>query len=85
VNAVNGGNGNTFGDGLRCVGGSVVRLQVRTASAAGGSATTVDIASAGGVSAGDLLRYQLWYRDSVTTPCGSGYNLSNGIELTWGA
>jgi uncharacterized membrane protein len=84
-NAINAGSGNTFGDGLRCAGGSVIRLQVRAASAAGASSTTVNIATKGGASVGDIRRYQLWYRDPSTSPCGSGYNLTNGVEVTWGA
>jgi hypothetical protein len=83
-NAVNSGSGNAFGDGLRCAGGGVVRLQVRAASAAGESATTVDVAAGGGAAAGDLRRYQLWFRDPGSgSPCGNGFNLSNGLELTW--
>ncbi|MDP6763141.1 MAG: hypothetical protein QF860_09790 [Planctomycetota bacterium] len=80
-NAVNGGNGNAFGDGLRCAGGSVVRLQVRSASGGGTSATTIDIAAAGGVSAGDTKRYQLWYRDPASSPCGTTFNLTNGVGV----
>ena len=71
-----------FGDGLRCVGGGVLRLEVRCSSA-GHSQTTISIADKGGVSAGDLRRYQYWYRDTDSTPCGSGFNLTNGYELTW--
>jgi uncharacterized membrane protein len=85
VNAINGGNGNIFGDGLRCAGGSVVRLQVRTANAGGSSSTSNDIATKGGVSSGDVRRYQLWYRDPMSSPCGSGFNLTNGVEITWDA
>jgi hypothetical protein len=83
-NAINGGNGNVFGDGLRCAGGSVKRLQVRF-SAGGTSQTSVSISNAAGnVTAGSLRRYQLWYRDpSVSAPCQSGFNLTNGIEITW--
>ena len=81
-NAINGGQGTYFGDGLRCVGGSVIRLEVRFSSA-GNSQTTIPIADKGGVSAGDLRRYQHWYRDTDSTPCGSGFNLTNGYELTW--
>jgi hypothetical protein len=84
-NAINAGSGNTFGDGLRCAGGSVIRLQVRAASAAGASSTTVNIATKGGASVGDIRRYQLWYRDPSASPCGSGFNLTNGVEVTWGA
>ena len=86
-NAVNSGNGNPFGDGLRCAGGSVVRLEVHFANA-GNSFTadsTISVATKGGVSAGQTKRYQYWYRDSGTSPCSSLFNLTNGYELTWGA
>mgnify|MGYP006315062565 CR=1 FL=1 len=39
--AVNGGAGVAFGDGLRCAGGSTVRLQVVFASPSGESSTTM--------------------------------------------
>jgi len=84
-NAVNAGNGNNFGDGLRCAGGGVIRLQVRFASSNGDSATTISVSSAGLTAPGDVKRYQLWYRDPVTSPCGTQFNLSNGVEVTWGA
>jgi hypothetical protein len=87
-NAINGGNGNPFGDGLRCAGGGVIRLEVKFANAANNftSATTGSISGTGGVSAGQTKRYQLWYRDpSSTAPCQSGFNFTNGYEVTWGA
>ena len=84
-NAINGGAGNPFGDGIRCAGGGVIRLQVAFADANGESATSIDIGANGGVSAGDIKRYQLWYRDPNTSPCGGTFNLSNGIEITWQA
>ena len=82
-NAINGGLGNAFGDGLRCAGGAVVRLEVVTASLAGTSSTSVPIAATGGVLAGQTKRYQLWYRDPIGTPCGSGFNFTNGYEIVW--
>ena len=81
-NAVNGGAGNTFGDGLRCAGNQVVRLEVQFSSG-GTSATTVSIANKGGVNAGETKRYQLWYRDSTGSPCNNDFNLTNGYEITW--
>jgi len=86
-NAVNSGNGNPFGDGLRCAGGNVVRLEVRFANAGNGftTQTTISVASKGGVSVGQTKRYQYWYRDSGTSPCGSLFNLTNGHELVWQA
>ena len=84
-NAVNSGAGNPFGDGLRCAGGSVVRLEVQFANAGNGfqAQSSISISSKGGVSAGQTKRYQYWYRDSGSSPCGSLFNLSNGYELVW--
>ncbi|MCB9915395.1 MAG: hypothetical protein H6828_09635 [Planctomycetes bacterium] len=84
-NAVNGGGGNLFGDGLRCAGGNVVRIQVIAADASGNSATTADVVAAQiqPLVPGDVRRYQLWYRDPAGSPCGSFFNLTNGVEVTW--
>ncbi len=86
-NAVSGGGGIVFGDGLRCAGGQLQRLQVRFSDASGYSATTVAIAAKTGISAGETKRYQCWYRNQSTPACGLGvneFNLSNGYELVWG-
>jgi hypothetical protein len=78
---VNGGAGAVFGDGLRCVGGTIVRLGIRTAS--GGVATIgPGLAAQGGWSAGLSFDFQCWYRN-VSGPCGSGFNLSNGRAITF--
>jgi len=84
-NAVNSANGNPFGDGLRCAGGSVKRLEVQFANAANSftASSTISVSVAGAVSAGQTKRYQYWYRDSGTSPCSSLFNLSNGYEITW--
>ena len=79
--AINGGHGVPVGDGLRCVGSAVVRLQVRTSDALGNSFTTVNLAA--GVNPGDLHTYQLWYRDPAGSVCGAGFNLTNGVQLIW--
>ncbi|MCH2106959.1 MAG: hypothetical protein MK291_09990 [Planctomycetes bacterium] len=84
-NAINSGDGIQFGDGLRCSGGAVIRLQVRFADSNGESATTIDVGAVGANAAGDVKRYQLWYRDPNATPCGGTFNLSNGLEITWAA
>jgi len=83
VNAVNGGLGSIFGDGLRCAGGAVTRLQVRFFDALGAGSTTLDLAVKGGVASGDVRYYQLWYRDPGASPCGTEFNTSNGLEITW--
>jgi hypothetical protein len=83
-NAVNAGTGNSFGDGLRCAGGSVVRLGVRVANPAGEASTMgISLGATGQASAGDTRRYQLWYRDPNGSPCGNLFNLTNGLEVVW--
>ena len=83
-NAINSGNGNPFGDGLRCAGGGVVRLQVRFADALGTSSTSTSIAATGGVAPGDVKRYQVWYRNPPAGFCGAfTFNLSNGVQVNW--
>ena len=81
--SVNGTSGVVFGDGLRCAGGSVTRLQVRTANSFGIASTSINVAAVGGVSAGQTRRYQWWYRDPAGSPCGGGFNTSNGLTITW--
>lgn len=80
--AVLGGQGLAFGDGLRCAGGAVVRLQIVSAGAAGHASTSVAISAVGNVTAGSTRYYQTWYRDPVG-PCGNGQNLTNGLEIVW--
>ncbi|MCB9914934.1 MAG: hypothetical protein H6828_07265 [Planctomycetes bacterium] len=81
LNQVNGGAGNPFGDGLRCAGGSVVRLGVRIADASGSATWGPGLGATGGWSFGDTRRFQTWYRDPSGTPCGNAFNLSNGYEV----
>ena len=83
-NALNNGLGVPFGDGLRCVGGAARRLQIVNSDFTGAAQTTVDVAAQGGVVAGDLRRYQLWFTDPGSI-CGALFNLSNATELTWQA
>ena len=82
-NAINGGDGITFGDGLRCAGGGVIRLQVRFPDASGDASTSISISVKGGCIAGDLKRYQNWYRDPASSVCGATFNLTNAVEVTW--
>ncbi len=84
-NAVNGGDGNPFGAGPRCAGGSVRRIEVTFANTGNDltTSTSVSIATQGDVSVGQTRHYQYWYRDSLGSPCSSGFNLSNAYEVTW--
>jgi hypothetical protein len=83
LNAVNGGAGVVFGDGLRCAGGSVQRLGVQNSDSAGGATWGPGLAPNGGWVAGDTRRFQAWYRDPVGSPCGFTFNLSHGVEVTF--
>lgn len=82
-NQTNGGQGLVFGDGLRCAGGGVIRLQVVVANGSGASSTNIDIAAKGMVSPGQTKRCQLGYRDPSNSPCSSTFNLTNGLGITW--
>ena len=82
LDAISGGNGTPFGDGLRCAGGSVVRLGVEVPSANGDAIWGPRLRAQGGWSSGDTRRFQGWYRDPGG-PCSSGFNLTNGIEVTF--
>jgi hypothetical protein len=32
---------------------------------------------------GDTRRFQVWYRDPVGGPCGSAFNLTQGVEVSF--
>jgi hypothetical protein len=83
-----GGAGAVFGDGLRCASGSITRLGAH--STPGGMAhypdgTDSPVHVHGGVSAGDVRTYQTWYRNANPSFCTPlTFNLTNGLQLTWG-
>lgn len=84
TNAIAGGDGVLFGDGLRCAGQNIIRLQIVTPDATGTATTNIAIGTKGMVGPGDGLRYyQAWYRNPSNSPCGNGFNLSNGYEINW--
>ncbi|MFT4540775.1 MAG: hypothetical protein ACI835_003233 [Planctomycetota bacterium] len=79
--ALNSGSGLTFGDGLRCVGGSVVRVSIQAIDGSGSASWGPGLGSTFGWVSGDTILLQAWYRDPVGGPCGSGFNLTQGLEL----
>lgn len=74
---------NFLGDGFLCAGGGIIRMEIVTASPQGTSQTSIEVEQVGGVQAGDVRDYQLWYRNPGTSPCNSGFNLTNGVEIQW--
>lgn len=69
-----------FGDGFRCLGGRVYRLNpLQTVDANGRVVRAVDTQTLpGAVQAGSAVHFQFWYQDPGG-PGGSGFNLSNGL------
>jgi hypothetical protein len=84
----NSGAGVLFGDGLLCVGGTLIRLAVKAAQG-----TTINypaagdplISAVGGIGPNGALRtYQVWYRDANLSFCTpSVFNLTNGLYVVW--
>ena len=82
-----------FGDGMRCVGGTLVRLSVKAivggAAAfpvAGDPTVSARSAAAGDViAAGTLRYYQTHYRDAVVFACAppATFNVTNGLSVMW--
>lgn len=86
--------GVVFGDGIRCISGTIVRLGTR--NAAGGasyplpgdpSITARSAARGDPIAPGTTRNYQAWYRDAVPgfcpSPLGGDLNVSNGVRITW--
>ena len=92
LNQLGGGNGVLFGDGIRCIGGTVIRLGIVTAAGNASSypspnppaVNAIPISVKGFNLAGDVRNYQLWYRDSTIGFCTANvFNLTNAVNVTW--
>ena len=81
--SVAGGLGAAFGDGLQCAGGNIRRLDIVVASTQGAANSMSSISVSGAALPGQALNYQWWYRDPGASPCGNGFNLSNGLQIVW--
>jgi len=73
-----------FGDGQRCVFGSLKRYPLEMSSAGGVIVFGPGQIVAGGIptAAGDTRHYQAWYRD-LGGPCGNSTNVTNALSVTW--
>jgi len=80
------GSGASFGDGLRCAGGTVIRLGTKT-NVSGVSQYPVgadpSISVRGLNSAGAFRVYQVWYRNAAAFCTPSTFNLTNAVSVTW--
>jgi hypothetical protein len=83
---VNGGSGAIFGDGLRCLSGTIKRLGSKISIAGSAhypAAGDLTISVRGNVPAsGGTFFYQAWYRN-FGGPCGTGINMTNGLKIVW--
>lgn len=82
-----GGTPVVFGDGLRCVGANVVRLGPRTNAGGASSWPGVGdptVSVRGGVVTPGQRTYQVWYRNTAPFCTADGFNLTNGVIVTWG-
>ncbi len=81
-----GGAGVVFGDGLRCAGGSVVRLGTQD-NALGASAYPgvgdPSVSVRGACAPGDVRVYQAWYRNVASFCTPDGFNLTNAWQIVW--
>jgi hypothetical protein len=80
---------NVLGDGLLCAAGSVLRLGVKSNGPSGQSfypgAGDPSISVKGQVhNAGDTRDYQVYYRDPASFCTSDTFNLTNGVQVTWG-
>ncbi|MCY2958816.1 MAG: VCBS repeat-containing protein [Planctomycetota bacterium] len=84
--AANNGAGATFGDGLRCAAGSVLRLGTKTN--VGNSSRYPDIgdlpvAIKGQITNPGTRYYHCWYRNPANFCTVSTFNLTNGLQVVW--
>ncbi|MBK7876646.1 MAG: hypothetical protein IPJ77_13015 [Planctomycetes bacterium] len=80
----------TFGDGVRCAGGTLLRLRTKVnsggASAFPDSTDTVTLSQRGGVVVGSGVtrQYQTYYRNSAGLFCPpETFNVTNGYAIVW--
>jgi hypothetical protein len=82
----------SFGDGLRCAGGTLERLYVEHASAGsitvpqpGDASISARSAALGDpIPTGATRVYQVYYRDADLAFCPGGFNATSAVAITWG-
>lgn len=76
-----------FGDGVRCVAGSVIRLGTKQTVAGAAQYPTgpdAPVHVRGAIPTGGATRfYQAWYRNVAAFCTPDGFNLTNGVKVIW--
>jgi hypothetical protein len=81
------GLGTVFGDGLRCASGTIIRLKTKVNSGGASQfpgAGDPSLSVRGGVTVPGTRTYQVWYRNAAAYCGPSTFNLTNGLEVSWG-
>jgi hypothetical protein len=83
-----GGPGSVFGDGLRCAGGTIVRIGTVSNSTSGTSQypptpNHPNVHTAGQITQPGVRTYQIWYRNAVSFCTPAPFNLSQGTSIVW--
>ena len=76
-----------FGDGKRCVGGSLIRLGTKPNVYSTSKYPYVGeprISEVGRVGSPGTRHYQAWYRDAAPFCTGASFNLTNAVSIAWG-
>jgi hypothetical protein len=75
-----------FFDGIQCALGTTFRFldSIQSSGSAGVMSTTGVVAASGGlILPGSTWVFQAWHRDLPVSPCGSGANLTNGLQVSF--
>jgi hypothetical protein len=82
-----GGAGSAFGDGLRCVTGTIARLGVKLNSTLGASqfpgVGDPPISVQGNITTPGIRYYQIWFRNAAAFCTPSAFNMTNAVEIAW--
>jgi hypothetical protein len=85
------GNGVTFGDGIRCVSGQLLRIGVKTAvhgqsqyPGVGDLSVSAKSSALGApIPVGAIRYYQTYYRDANLSFCPVGFNVTSAVRVVW--
>ncbi len=80
-NRLAGGAGLAFGNGLRMVGGFVVRRGIQAPNSDGRAVWGPGLDSVGAWPSGTAVHFQVWYRDPFHSSCVDVFNLTSGVTI----